>query len=84
MGPGYLLLIPCVIVFIFFFLLFVMEIFTELNYTFHRYTPPPLPMYYRHCPPPSPQYYLRLEYLESLPEEDEVHTPNKIYTHLKN
>jgi hypothetical protein len=84
MGPGYVILISCVTVFLYFFLLYLIEFFTHLNYKIHSYTPPQVPMYYRYCPPPPPKYYLRLEYLESLPDEDEVSLPNKISTPLKN
>lgn len=72
MGPGYLLLFACGTVFLYFFLLYIVEFFAQLNYKIHRYTPSEVPMYYRNCPPPPPQYYFRLEYLESLPEENRV------------
>ena len=84
MGPGYVILIPCVAVFLTLILFFIAELFIQPNHKIRRTTLPDVPMYYQHCPPPPPQYYLRLEYLESLPEKDEVYIPDKIFAPLKN
>lgn len=79
MRPGYLLFISCTAVFVYFFVLYLINFLTHLNYRIHGYTPPEVPMYYQDCPPPPPEYYLRLEYLESQPENVDVPQPSKGY-----
>jgi hypothetical protein len=81
---GYIIFFTYVLVSLYFLLLFLLEFFTHLNSKIHGYTPPEIPMYYRHCPPPPPEYYWRLEYLESLPLENEVNNPQRRNAPLKN
>ena len=73
MWPAFIFIISITAVFFYFFLLFIIEFFIELNYKFHGYHPPPPPKYYLHCPPPPPQYYLRREFLHSLENEKNIH-----------
>lgn len=72
MGPAVAFLISIVAIFFYFFILYVIEFFTELNYKFHGYNPPPTPKYYLHCPPPPPRYYLNREFLHSLESDNNV------------
>ena len=76
-GFAILILVLGVIV-ISFSLLFTIDFFTELNYKFHNYTPPKVPMYFTHCPPPPPIYYVRREILNKAKSQNSVVNPNKL------
>jgi len=82
MGPVALIVIPVLMVFLYLFIMFIIDFFTELNYKFHNYTPPPVPMYYTYCPPPSPQYYLQMEMVHTTNNPNNVESPEN-YDNLR-
>jgi hypothetical protein len=84
MGPGFVILLVCIALLFDWLFFFLMMIIIQPEYKFHNFTLPDIPMYYQYCPPPPSEYYIRLEYLESLPDDDGIYIPDKPHTPMKN
>jgi hypothetical protein len=78
MVPVVMLIIGIMTIFFYFFLIYLINFYIELNYKLHNYTPPPPPKFRIHCPPPPAQYYLNREFLHTQKNKNTTYHPNII------